>query len=362
MCWLPVILMLPYFFLITGIYRNLLKLIPFRRVGAASSFISVVIACRNAHDSLPSLLDSLLQQDYPAELYEVIIVDDDPAHGTAAAIPSGGMPGNYRVVRNVGQGKKAAIRTGVETSAGRIILTTDADCTMGRAWIGTIAAFFENYSPQLVIGPVKLDRSRGFFGRFQELEFMSLQGITAGTAAGSDAIMCNGANLAFTRDAYMQHSENLHSGLNTGDDVFLLHSLKKEPGAAILWLESEEAMVTTAASPSLTAFLKQRRRWISKWNVYDDRMTILAGIIVLAAVLLQVYAYATLFMGSWCLLPAAAMLILKSIPDFLILLTVADRYRNGKLMRWFIPAQIVYPFYVISVILYGLLTGRKDQD
>ena len=118
---------------------------------------------------------------------------------------------------------------------------------MGKSWIRTIAAYFEENNPDMIICPVQLDGKQGFFARFQELEYLSLQGITAGTAAGGNGIMCNGGNLAFTREAYLNHADHLHMELATGDDVFLLHSLKKDPGSKIIWLESQEAVVTTTS-------------------------------------------------------------------------------------------------------------------
>ena len=41
----------------------------------------------------------------------------------------------------------------------------------------------------MIICPVQIESDRGFFGKFQELEFLSLQGITAGTAL-SDKEQC----------------------------------------------------------------------------------------------------------------------------------------------------------------------------
>jgi hypothetical protein len=70
--------------------------------------------------------------------------------------------------------------------------------------------------------------------------------------------MCNGANLAFTREAYLNNSDNLHDEITSGDDVFLLHSLKKNH-SKILWLERSDAIVTTASSPTTSSFSTMRR-------------------------------------------------------------------------------------------------------
>jgi hypothetical protein len=190
---------------------------------------------------------------------------------------------------------------------------------------------------------------------FRELEFMSLQGITAGCALAGDATMCNGANLAFTSKAYLDHSDNLHDEINSGDDIFLLHNLKKEPHSKILWLESKEAKVITESPTTLRSFLKQRSRWISKGKAYKDRQTILLGAVTFVAIILQIsYIIAYIFKPVliWDLL---AILILKSVPDFLIIQNMCIRYGKRNLLRWFLPSQLIYPFYVLSVVIYSLI-------
>jgi len=353
MYWLPAILILPYSFLLLKIYRNLLKVQPFHTSIPPSTHVSVIIACRNEQNKLPSLLACLSAQDYPGELYEVIIVDDNSTDKTFEIASEQSLAVRLIVLRNQGNGKKEAIRTGVNSSAGRLIITTDADCITGKNWIKTIASFFEKNNPDMIICPVQLTGSRSFFGWFQELEFLSLQGVTAGSAMAGNAIMCNGANLAFTRDTYLKHMENLQFDLNTGDDVFLLHSLKRQTGSKIMWLESRDAIVTTSSSPTLKTFLLQRKRWISKWSGYSDRFTILTGILTFTAILLQIAALVSLLINISFLWLFMNIIILKSIPDFLILYNTAARYGKTRLMRWFLPAQLIYPFYVMSVLMYS---------
>ena len=126
-----------------------------------------------------------------------------------------------------------------------------------------------------------------------------------------DALVRHGT--AFTREAYLNQMDNLHQELATGDDVFMLHSLKKEIGSRIMWLESNDAIVSTAPSSSLSSFLCQRKRWISKWNAYRDRFTILTGIVTLAATMVQFYAFISVFFNLSFIWPFLTILVLKSI-------------------------------------------------
>jgi cellulose synthase/poly-beta-1,6-N-acetylglucosamine synthase-like glycosyltransferase len=362
MYWLPAILILPYFFLLLKIYRNLLKIIPFSPSSVPSTYVSVIIACRNEQEKLPLLLEHILGQDYPEELFEVIIVDDNSTDNTFETASENSRSDRFFVLKNRGEGKKESIRTGIIASRGRLIVTTDADCTMGKSWLKTIAAFFEKTNPDMIICPVQLAEHRGLFKRFQELEYMSLQGITAGSAMAGNGIMCNGANLAFTREAYLNQMDNLKPELATGDDVFMLHSLKKEIKSRIMWLESTDSVVSTAPSPSVSSFLSQRKRWISKWNAYNDRFTILTGIVTFVATLVQLYAFIFVFFKISFIWPFLSILILKSVADFLILQNTTARYGKPHLMCWFLPAQLIYPFYVIAVVLYSLIPAPGKAD
>lgn len=359
MQWLPAILILPYIILLLKFYRSLHRVDNFSVSVSPSVFVSVVIACRNEEKNLPSLLKSISLQNYPKELYEVLIVDDNSSDYTFKIAAENFLTDNVKALNNKEIGKKQALRTGITEAKGNLIITTDADCHMGNGWIRTIAAFYESNHADMIICPVQLESGRGIFGKFQELEFLSLQGITAGSALAHNATMCNGANLAFSRQAYLHHSDNLHDEINSGDDVFLLHSLKHSESSDIEWLQSSDALVTTSSSSSLKSFLRQRIRWISKGKAYKDSFTILLGIVTFIAICLQTgYMVGMLIVPSvlWIFL---SVLILKSIPDFLILCNTTGRYARRELMWWFLPVQLLYPFYVFSVVFYSLKSRGK---
>ena len=362
MHWLACILILPYLLILPVIFRSLLRIKPFNITIEPVTFVSVIISCRNEQENLPRLLQSISAQDYPINLFEIIIVNDNSTDRTAE-VPSGfTATGKILVINNTGKGKKHAMKTGIGRASGNLIITTDADCRMGKSWLRTIVAFYEQHKPDMIIGPVQMESSPGFFGRFQELEFLSLQGITAGSAYAGNGTMCNGANLAFTKEAYMKNVVNLNFEISSGDDIFFLHSLKRQKNSKILWLESTSALVKTKACHTTTSFLKQRRRWISKSKGYTDRFTILLGIVTFTAILSQVsllvaglvnYAFIQVFL---------AIFIFKSIPDFLILLNTTRRYSSVDLMKWFLPVQTVYPFYVLMVVLYSLISPEKQDN
>jgi cellulose synthase/poly-beta-1,6-N-acetylglucosamine synthase-like glycosyltransferase len=324
-----------------------------------SKKVSVVIACRNEEKVVPNLLQDLSSQIYPSELLEVIVVDDNSTDNTFKEASSFRQITGLKVMINNGNGKKSAIKTGLEIASGDLIITTDADCRVGNSWISIITSFYEENKPDMIIGPIQLRSSSGFFGRFQELEFLSLQGITAGTTAAGNPVMCNGANLAFTKETYAKHAHNLHDEILSGDDIFFLHSLKKDKKAKIMWLSSKEAVATTTLSNSLISFLSQRARWISKGKAYKDSFTIFTSIVTFVTILLIISVlFAGLFRPAF-LLVFLTLLLIKSVPDLLILDITTRNYGKNQLLKWFIPSQIVYPFYVVGAILCSVFMKPK---
>ena len=359
MSWIPLILILPYIILLLKCYRGLVHLEVFKISAEPSTFVSIVVACRNEQNNLPPLLNCLTLQNYPGHLFEVIIIDDNSTDRTFNIAKEFTGIRNIQTFNNRGTGKKAALRTGINSAKGPLIITLDADCIMGTEWIRTIAAFYELHKPELIICPVQIKSVKGFLGTFQALEFLSLQGTTAGFATEKEPVMCNGANLAFPLDTYHNHSVNMHEELNSGDDIFLLHSLKKDTSSKILWLESYEAIVTTESVSSFRLFVKQRSRWISKSSTYKDKYTIILGIVTFVTIFLQFVYSIWLIINPTVLSAFLTFLLLKSIPDFLILWNTAKRYKSRNLMKWFIPAQIIYPVYVLIVTFNSLISRKK---
>jgi cellulose synthase/poly-beta-1,6-N-acetylglucosamine synthase-like glycosyltransferase len=359
MQWIALILLIPYLFLLLRIYLGLKKIQPFKSQNSPGIFVSVIVACRNEQKNLPSLLSDITLQDYEPEMFELIIVDDNSTDSTFKIASGYNGIRNIKVLKNLQSGKKNAIKTGVKACTGELVVTTDTDCRVGKSWLKTIVSFYAEHKPELIIGPVVLKGKGGFFQDFQELEFLSLQGITSGTAMNEDPVLCNGANLAFTRESYLSHSENLHYEKVSGDDVFLLHSLKRKNENKILWLESGNSMVTTFASETLSSFFRQRARWISKSGAYSDSSTIILAIVTFVTImLLPILLIAGIFNPVFIMVFFVAF-TLKSIPDFLILQDTTSRYGKKSLLRWVFLSQIFYTYYIVVVVIKALFQGNR---
>ncbi|MDZ7742792.1 MAG: glycosyltransferase [Bacteroidota bacterium] len=328
-----------------------------------AQFLSVLIAARNEEENISECLTSLLAQNYPAGLYEIIVVDDRSEDGTAALVekiirehPDHSLH-LLRLRPGESAGKKAAIARAVEKSKGPLLISTDADCVMGPQWLRNIASCYEKHHPMMIPGPVAFHGEKSWFARLQSLEFLSLVASGAGSVGIHSPIMCNGANLAFEKQAYLKvkglsHDEQFMSG----DDVFLMLKIRKQFGKdAVQFLKSREALVYTTPSKSFAAFLRQRLRWVSKSKGYTNLGIITASLLIY---LFNYMIFASFLLSIWIpglILVSLLALVFKSLVDLPILLGITSFAKKQSLMWFFLPLQILYVPYIAIVGLLGNL-------
>ena len=172
--------------------------------GDAFPFVSVIIAARNEELNIRDCVNSILEQDYPADRFEILISDDhseDRTREEAEDCRNVNPAVSVTVLEagdDDGTGKKNAIRRAVAVAAGEWILTTDADTRRGPGWLRAMTATGLSENVKMTLGPVRME-GNSWFQRIQRLEFLGIMGLTAGSAARKTALMCNGANLKYQK-------------------------------------------------------------------------------------------------------------------------------------------------------------------
>ena len=108
----------------------------------AKAKISVIIAARNEEENIATCLDSVCNQSYPKELFEILVVDDHSTDNTAAIIKSYTNKNvklislkDFIPVAKINSYKKKAIEIAIAQSTGELIITTDADCFAKENWL-----------------------------------------------------------------------------------------------------------------------------------------------------------------------------------------------------------------------------------
>lgn len=318
---------------------------------------SVVICCRNEAHHLPALIDALKSQS--CKSYELIWVNDHSTDQTQEVLEKSLIHFiDAKIIQSSVPGKKQAQRAGILTAKGEFIITTDADCVPASTWIETMVDFQSQQQADLIIAPVKFYRGKSLFTRIQQLEFATLVGSGMGAAGAGMPVFCNAANMAFTKQAWLDSAGDLHEEVLSGDDVFLLHSIKKRKGKVAV-LKSMQAMVVTGYQKTLKSFCRQRLRWASKTPEYKDVDTIVIGLIVAAInLLMPVLAVSAVFyLQLWLLL--GVVFLLKLMIDALFLMTIRPFFQLKITMLEILLLSFFYPFYVIGVGVFSSFQNRR---
>jgi len=301
--------------------------------------VSVIVAFRNEKETIKLLCEQLLSQNTNNIELEIILVDDHSDDGGFEMLES--LVGIV-LLRSDGQGKKAAISNGVRFASGSIILCTDADCVMETDWVSSMVSPFNDKAVKMVVGPVVLTNDfNSFFGHLQIMEFASLIGSGAGAIAINRAFMCNGANLAFCKDDF----QSTNSEIASGDDVFLMHEIKRNKGK-IVFQKNSSAIVSTSVKRNLSSFVNQRLRWSAKSTSYTDVDAIVISLLVFFA---NLSILLSVFLLEFRL--AFVLLVIKCLADFSFVKKLAYFFNIKKWSLYFLSLQLVYPFYIVYIAI-----------
>ena len=247
-----------------------IKIKPFKFNQRSSKIpVSIVIPFRNEAENVLNIIHDIKNQTYAKDDFELILVNDHSTDNSVELILTQDLDEIMVKLLNldINEGKKAALQLGIENSNYELIITTDADCRIGKNWLEIFVDFYLKCNPNIIVGPVLYSESKRCLSHFQNLEFLSLIASTAGAIGISKPIMANGANLAFNKKVYSEI--NLRSKIASGDDIFLIHSTKKLNRKSIMFLKSKEALVRTASPKNIHQFIQQRIRWASKSIYYN---------------------------------------------------------------------------------------------
>ena len=114
--------------------------------------VSIIVPTYNAEKNIATLIESLLQLDYPKELLEIIIVDNNSTDRTKEVV------NRYSVKlleENTIQSSYAARNRGIRNAKNEIIAFTDSDCVATPQWVKEGVMTLASESADLVGGRVE---------------------------------------------------------------------------------------------------------------------------------------------------------------------------------------------------------------
>ncbi len=286
-------------------------------------------AIKNKHTSLFKHLDFILVDDHSTDnTYQVVMEQLDV---------------KFRLFRlRDTSGKKSAIKWGVKQSKFDRILTLDADVKFDEYYFNHICKTPCN---GLTILPVKME-GKNILQKLYSIEFDFLQHLTFGSAGLKHPVLCNGANLLFTKDAFNQSLKiRTDFKVESGDDVFLLKAIKQKQ-IPVLAFNLKELLVTTQSPKTLIELLNQRKRWFKKMKGAES---FLGALFIFTSNIAFIASLVAVFTNVLFIIP----IVIKMVSE-IISLEGKDKKLNLMLH------QIYYPIYLLLLLaVFPLKTKWK---
>jgi GT2 family glycosyltransferase len=127
-------------------------------------FVSVVIPMRNEADTIGSLLDCVLDQDYPADRYEVLVVDGDSSDGSAAVVERcAAQDPRVHLLRNPRRIVPTALNVAIRAARGEIVCRIDGHTRVARDYVRIGVETLQRTGADNVGGPMRAVGG-GWFG------------------------------------------------------------------------------------------------------------------------------------------------------------------------------------------------------
>ncbi len=324
--------------------------------------VTVLVPARNEEANIGACVSSLLKQEYPHELYEIVVLDDQSTDRTAEIVNALARDSGKRLrlvpIRQKPDAvspKINALRRGIAATKGELIFTTDGDCVVPPQWISSSVRLFEEHVG--VVTGVTLLRNdnnprHNLFG-IQFLDFLSHTACAAGAIGNGKVTNCNGSNMAFRRSAYEEVSgyESLEH-LNSGDDSLLAQKIADTGKWDVRFNLDRNSAVLTGPVTTWMDFLRQRMRWAAQTGSYRrDTLTFLV-----CSFLYYVALVISLFVSiaqPTCLLLFLLAYGPKLIVDYSILKKFTSLSDTEQLLKFYGMAAVIH----IPVILIAVLGG-----
>ncbi|MDY0082956.1 MAG: glycosyltransferase [Ignavibacteriaceae bacterium] len=366
--FLILILLLHYIHFLLKIFFGLGKLNSNLNTTELSEFVSIIVPFRNEEKNIAKTYQNLIKQNYPADKYEILFINDLSEDNSLMILESQSLKNNVKVFTvpddySVSAHKKRAIRFGIEQSRGEIIVTTDADCTHPVSWLENLLKYFDE-NTAFVSGPVEFKSNSSLFSNMQRLEFAGLVIAGAGLIGGGSPTICNAANIAYRRKVFNEVDGFIYKmSLSSGDDELLMQKIHKNSKSKIKFAYDKKALVSTDANPTVSDFYAQRKRWASKGLFYQNKLLILKLILIFLFYLsLILQPVLGILISKIFFISFGISFLLKMLFEYLVIYKGSKKIFNLSILQPFLITELLQVPYIIVAGFMGMFGNLKWKN
>lgn len=230
--------------------------------------VAIVVPLFNEGEGIYRTVLSLLEQEYPVEKLEVVVVDDRSTDDSLAWArrAAEGRP-QVRVIESPeNQGKRKAINLGVRSTTAEIVVSVDSDVIVDRRAVRQLVARFVAPEIAAVGGRTYVvNRADNWLTEMIEVKFYFAQEWLKDLERAFRTVMClSGCLTAYRREVLLQLEPVLERRailgvpIKYGEDRFLTRQIVK---AGYQTVYTTAAFCETAAPANLAGYFSQQLRW-----------------------------------------------------------------------------------------------------
>ncbi len=342
---------------LTGAYKE--RKHTYNKSSETKPFVSVIVPARNEERNIMQCINSIHNNNYPEDKYEIIAVNDRSTDNTLSVLNDLSRSIKNLKVINVTEenkiknlrGKPGALEKGIAAARGEIILMTDADCLVGKHWIETMAAQYNTPEVGLVASFTNVLGKR-IFDIIQAIEWAYLHTMASAGVGLKQPLGCYGNNLSVSKKAYIAVGGYRKIKFSVTEDLALLQTIHKA-GYTVRYLTHKDADVDTFACKTFSEYLKQRHRWAVGGLDLGWR----AAIFVISSALLILGIIASIVI--WNPVYLTAIVLTRMFWDYLLIGSSFNILQKKELKKW-IPVAVLF-FIVLETIVPFLLLKKQVE-
>lgn len=233
-----------------------------------SPIISVVVPVLNAGSYINDCITSLINQDFPKDQYEIIIVDNGSNDDTINKLAG---YGTYIVLLHESKkGSYIARNTGINICKGEIIAFTDSDCIADKNWLKELYVRFGPKDIGCVVGSVKPHHGKSLV----EIYSRNKNILSQETVVDSRYLPYGQtANVAFRKEVFSKIG-NFDERLISGGDADISWRMQIQTNYKLVY--NPESVIEHHHRTTLRGLFKQQFRYgfgrIWLYKKYGDHM------------------------------------------------------------------------------------------
>lgn len=228
--------------------------------------IAVLVAARNEENNISKCLQSLVNQDYPADKIQILVGNDQSTDNTRVLVDQ--FVRQYQNITQVhitapigkARGKANVLAQLAHQTNAAYFLITDADIETRPGWARNLVSFF-NPKTGIVSGTTVVTGS-SLWERMQQADWLYFMGLLLTFDKIGMHSTAVGNNMAISRDAYLSTGGYENFDFSVTEDYKLFEQVRSK-GWKTINMCNPASINFSAAAADIKTLLNQRKRWLT---------------------------------------------------------------------------------------------------